>query len=368
MSQENNYKKYLKYKAKYFALKNQKGGVICPKCGKEPCECLPFINIEIIKQIIEQSFDSSYTGVISLAAIPQFRKTIIENLGDIIEILKAKEPLFKTLIDENWGHSKDEDWKKFTNLCELLTFQDKIPDWIKIKYNKLTNKMKLFILKLISLGTTENGLNYIASYNEIQFNELMDFINKYKTTETFALKAFQYKWTREQIIKYIDLCKRGVSEDILYYLNDGFYKYDDEMKNEIIKTSIIYPKLKPLIIIDIVRNKMNDKQKEEFRRISIRYPELEPLIIIDIVRKKMNDEQIMSYLTFINRIPPKISMPVDKFMEDIYPLSDVDKDNFLYELIAEYEEAEWRSHEAEYGEHHHRRQHPDLYPASYQSS
>jgi hypothetical protein len=227
MSQENNYKKYLKYKAKYFALKNQKGGVICPKCGKEPCECLPFINIEILLNHIIKNFNPPYIGIISLAAIPQFRKTIIENLGDIIEILKEKEPLFATL--------KHNNWEEFTKLCELLIFQEQIFLYssIKNKYNKLQNEHKLLVLELISLDTSIFTMHDAIDSDIETLKKIIELVSVHKITSYIAFKALRNNWTSIQINRFKEIfnkvssLRRDDTQTLAYDIFELKLKDDD---------------------------------------------------------------------------------------------------------------------------------------------
>jgi hypothetical protein len=297
MSQEDYNKKYLKYKAKYFSLKNQKGGVICPKCGKEPCECLPFINIEIIKQIIEQSFDSSYTGVIKLAFIPQFRKTIIENLGDIIEILKAKEPLFKTLIDENWGHSKDEDWEKFKNLCKLLIFQEKIDIYTKNIYNKLSNEKKIPILTLISLGLSNSYMiSAIGYYNIEKLEEIISLSNYHHIHVDVAFKAVTERWSIEKINKYKYVLNKGLPASLV----DAMFMFD-----------------------------LNDEKIEKFIQTSRSYPDVDTHSMLEFVLLNMTPEQITSYLQF----KQFVGISVRHYLYTVYPMTDAQK-NLLIQKVS----------------------------------
>jgi hypothetical protein len=200
MSQEDYNKKYLKYKAKYFALKNQKGGVVCPKCGKEPCECLPFINIEILLHQILQNFNPPYKGVISLAAIPQFRITIKENLKEIIDTLKSTEPLFATLVDN--------DWDKFLNLCNLLVFQDTIVvlPLNKInKYNRLENEHKLLVLELISLDTSVYTMHDAIDSDIETLKKIIELVRVHKFSSFMAFNALKNKWSIIEINRYKEI-------------------------------------------------------------------------------------------------------------------------------------------------------------------
>jgi hypothetical protein len=266
MSQEDYNKKYLKYKAKYFALKNQIGGVVCPKCGKEPCECLPFINIDILLYHILQNFNPPYKGIISLAAIPQFRETIKDNLEYIIDTLNSKEPLFEIFIFQK---DKDKNWEIFTKLCELLIFQETFKSWIREKYNKLTNQKKILILRLKRLNMNDFDIYDALEYDIEQLRTILKLVNDYDITVHVAFRAFRLKWSDKKINKYKNLLNRGLSEEYISIFDEP--DFDDD---KIIRT------------IDLLKL----------------YPELSERTILEIVSLNMTPEQITSYIEFYKNV------------------------------------------------------------------
>jgi hypothetical protein len=301
MSQEDYNKKYLKYKAKYFSLKNQKGGVVCPRCGKEPCECysanasvyapepLPYINIEILLNDILQNFNPPYVGVISLAKIPKFRETMKNDLRYIINTLKAKEPLFETLVDE--------DWNKFLNLCKLLIFQEKMNIYTKNIYNKLSNEKKLPILTLISLGlSNSNMISAIGYYNIEKLEEIISLSNYHHIHVDVAFKALKERWSIEKINKYKYVLNKGLPASLV----DAMFNFD-----------------------------LNDEKIEKFIQTSRSYPDVDNHSMLGFVLLNMTPEQITSYLQF----KQFVGINVRHYLYTVYPMTDAQK-NLLIQKVS----------------------------------
>ena len=276
MSQEDFNKKYLKYKAKYFALKNQKGGV------------LPFINIEILLNEILPNYNPPYTGVISLAAIPQFRDTMKSNLRYIIKTLEAKEPLFETLVDD--------DWDKFLDLCKLLIFQEKFDIITKNKYNTLSNQQKLLILTLESLGISGYYMMKALKYNMEKLEEIIRLKNDHNIHINVAFKASEQRWSIAKINKYKYVLNKGLSTSLV----DAMFDFD-----------------------------LNDEKIEKFIQLARSYPDVDNHSMLGFVLLNMTPEQITSYLQF----KQFVGINVKHYLYTVYPMTDAQK-NLLIQKIS----------------------------------
>jgi hypothetical protein len=90
------HKKYLKYREKYLALKNQIGGTVCERCGNElkNCTCPPYLDTLPNELISDVYTRLNLDGLISLSQTNKmFREEIKFNLNRILaQVIRNETP------------------------------------------------------------------------------------------------------------------------------------------------------------------------------------------------------------------------------------------------------------------------------------
>jgi hypothetical protein len=164
-------KKYLKYRSKYVALKNQIGGTKCERCGYESPNCLCNFRIPTLPDlpldIIISGLDLN--ALISFAqSDPGMLEYINRRFGKILENIKRYYPKDITLIDSFFAVIREH--PEFNNIRYLIMAKDVLSKKIEPEY----------IPRMIQLA--------IDTYNDPEARRLLTFsLENYYTEYTYNL-------------------------------------------------------------------------------------------------------------------------------------------------------------------------------------